>query len=231
MLPQLQQQLAHDQQDLANANHDLANAQSVLNHDNSKLNSLKNKLNQDKQQLQHDVDVLNGLQNKLNDIKNTPKKLHDAQNSLSDAQHVLDHANHVLSNAQATLANDETILNHKRQVLAQAFHTLNVAHNAIAQSNAQASHAMNSSEIGNYYTLRSNAATTLDNQSALNDVVPFVNNDVKADTVTSAEGESKEVSSLPQTGETNDKATKEGAIALGFASILAGLGFGYKRRH
>ena len=69
------------------------------------------------------------------------------------------------------------------------------------------------------------------NQSALNDVVPFVNNDVKADTVTSAEGESKEVSSLPQTGETNDKATKEGAIALGFASILAGLGFGYKRRH
>lgn len=143
-------------------------------------------------------------------------------------QDKLNQANNDVASKQSALNNANENLNNLKVQAIQAQHNLNDEN---TQSNAQASYAMNSSEIGNYYTLRSNAATTLDNQSALNDVVPFVNNDVKADTVTSAEGESKEVSSLPQTGETNDKATKEGAIALGFASILAGLGFGYKRRH
>ena len=37
---------------------------------------------------------------------------------------------------------------------------------------------------------------------------------------------------MPQTGEaSSSKATEAGEIVLAFASILAGLGLGYKRRH
>lgn len=38
-------------------------------------------------------------------------------------------------------------------------------------------------------------------------------------------------SEMPQTGEANNNEDVAGAVALGFASILAGLGLGYKRRH
>ena len=61
---------------------------------------------------------------------------------------------------------------------------------------------------------------------------------VSADTVnseaTSQKTRSNNMSSkneMPQTGEANNNEDVAGAVALGFASILAGLGLGYKRRH
>ena len=156
---------------------------------------------------------LSNLENTMNDYKNAPAKLVNAKKALADAQTALNNAKQALANAKKTMSNDQNTLAQKKAALAHANTVLANAQSAYRQ----ASHPMNTAEMGNVVTLTSS------------------NNTVKADTVGDvfeAKKANNMKSTMPQTGEaSSSKATEAGEIGLAFASILAGLGLGYKRRH
>lgn len=213
LLPAAQQKLANDEKNLTNAQNDVKKAQVAYNQANDKLNSLKAQLAKDEAQLANDEKKLSNLENTMNDYKNAPAKLANAKKALTDAQTALNNAKQALANAKATMSNDQNTLAQKKAALAHANTVLANVQNAYRQ----ASHPMNTAEMGNVVTLTSS------------------DNTVKADTVNDvfeAKKASNMKSSMPQTGEaSSSKATEAGEIGLAFASILAGLGLGYKRRH
>ena len=233
-LSQAQAQLTKDE----NAAKDLPAAQKAndakIAQDQQNLTNAQNKLNNDQKKLQAAQANLTTAQSKLDQLK---KELADAEaqqkkadsanaqahKDLSNAQNAFNHAQDTLSNAKKTYANSVATYRQKKQALTDAQTALANAQNAMNY----ASGVHTTADLGNSIALGSHQATI-----AGNDVVSAdtVNGETVSQQKTCSNNMSRK-NEMPQTGEANNSEDVAGAVALGFASILAGLGLGYKRRH
>ena len=204
--------IAQDQQNLTNAQNKLNNDQKNLQAAQANLTAAQAKLDQLKKELA-DAEA----QQKKADVANA-----QAHKDLSNAQNAFSHAQDTLSNAKKTYANSVATYRQKKQALADAQTALVNAQNAMSY----ASGVHTTADLGNSIVLGSHQATINNNDVVSADTV----NGETASQKTRSNNMSRK-NEMPQTGEANNNEGDAGAVALGFASILAGLGLGYKRRH